>query len=386
MSEHVLVTGGAGFIGSHLADALLAAGNEVRIFDNLEPQVHGKLAESRTRPDYLDTAAEFVLGDIRDPEGISRALEGIDVVFHLAALVGVGQSMYEIARYTQGNTYGAAVLLQAVVNTKNRPRKLVVASSMSIYGEGSYICQEHGTVYPKLRSLSQLQRQEWEMLCPLQGCRQGVSPCPTSEDKPLYPTSIYAINKRDHEEMFMAVGQAYNIPTVALRYFNTYGSRQALSNPYTGVAAIFSSRLINRKPPVIFEDGRQLRDFVHVSDIAQANLLVMQDPRADFEVFNVGTGRALSIQQVAQALLAHFEKTVPELAIESLSPEITQQFRAGDIRHCFSDISRLVSLGYQPRVTFEQGVDELIGWVESQTSNDHFEVARTELKERGLAI
>lgn len=386
MSEHVLITGGAGFIGSHLADALLAAGHEVRIFDNLEPQVHGKLAESKTRPDYLDPAAEFVLGDIRDLERISRALEGIDVVFHLAALVGVGQSMYEIARYTQGNTYGAAVLLQAVVNAKQRPRKLVVASSMSIYGEGSYICQEHGMVYPKLRPISQLQRQEWEMLCPLQGCRQSVSPCPTSEEKPLSPTSIYAINKRDHEEMFMAVGQAYNIPTVALRYFNTYGSRQALSNPYTGVAAIFSSRLINRKSPVIFEDGRQLRDFVHVSDIAQANLLVMQDPRADFEVFNVGTGRALSIQQVAQALLAHFEKSAPDLDTRTLSPEITQQFRAGDIRHCFSDISRLVSLGYQPRVTFEQGVDELIGWVESQTSTDHFEAARTELKERGLAI
>jgi len=386
MSEHVLVTGGAGFIGSHLTDALLAAGHEVRIFDNLEPQVHGKLAESKTRPDYLDPAAEFVLGDIRDSEGISRALEGIDVVFHLAALVGVGQSMYEIARYTQGNTFGAAVLLQAVVNARNHPRKLVVASSMSIYGEGSYFCQEHGTVYPKLRSISQLQSQEWEMRCPQQACRQSVSPCPTSEEKPLYPTSIYAINKRDHEEMFMAVGQAYNIPTVALRYFNTYGSRQALSNPYTGVAAIFSSRLINRNPPVIFEDGGQLRDFVHVSDIAQANLLVMQDPRADFQVFNAGTGRALSIQQVAQALLSHFEKSVPELDMKSLSPEITQQFRAGDIRHCFGDISRLVSLGYQPRVTFEQGVDELIGWVESQTSTDHFEAARTELKERGLAV
>ncbi|OGO27516.1 MAG: nucleoside-diphosphate-sugar epimerase [Chloroflexi bacterium RBG_16_54_18] len=386
MSDHVLITGGAGFIGSHLADALLATGHEVRIFDNLEPQVHGKLGESGTRPDYLDPEAEFVFGDIRDPEGISHALEDIDVVFHLAALVGIGQSMYEIARYTLGNTYGAAALLQAVVNAKKRPRKLVVASSMSIYGEGSYVCQAHGTVHPKLRSISQLQRQEWEMLCPVQGCRQQVSPCPTSEEKPLYPTSIYAINKRDHEEMFMAVGQAYGIPTVALRYFNTYGTRQALSNPYTGVAAIFSNRLINRKSPVIFEDGWQQRDFVHVSDIAQANLLVMQDPRADFGVFNVGSGRAFSIRQVAQALLEHFEKSNPRLDMQTFSPEITQQFRAGDIRHCFSDISRLMSLGYKPRVTFERGVEELFEWVRSQDSTDHFEAARSELKNRGLAI
>lgn len=385
MPEQILVTGGAGFIGSHLADALLAAGHRVRILDNLEAQVHGNLAETGSPPGYLDPGAEFIHGDVRDPDVLTRALAGVDVVFHLAALVGVGQSMYEIARYTQGNTGATAELLQAVVNARSRPRKMVVASSMSIYGEGSYSCAEHALVYPKLRSTAQLRRQEWEMFCPVQGCGRAVSPSRTAEDKPLFPTSIYAITKRDHEEMFLAVGQAYDIPSVALRFFNTYGTRQALSNPYTGVAAIFSSRLLNHKAPVIFEDGLQQRDFVHVSDIVQANLLVMDDPRADFGVFNVGTGRSLSIRQVADALLAHFASSDPSLDVRSLQPDITRQFRAGDIRHCYADISRLAALGYRPRVPFEQGLEELFAWVSSQASADNFEQAHAELNRRGLA-
>lgn len=386
MAEKILVTGGAGFIGSHLTDALLAAGHHVRVYDSLEPQVHGGLAERQQKPDYLNPEAEFVLGDLRNADHLARALEGIDVVFHLAALVGVAQSMYEIERYTHGNTYGAAVLLQALVNARQRPRKLVVASSMSIYGEGSYLCPEHGTVFPRLRSAAQLQLQDWEMHCPAPGCDQVVSPQPTPEDKPLLPTSIYAINKRDHEEMFLAVGAAYNIPVVALRFFNTYGTRQALSNPYTGVAAIFSSRLINHKPPVIYEDGLQQRDFVHVSDIVQACRLVMQEPRADFGTFNVGSGRPLSIRQVAQALLDSFARSDPSWEASALQPEITRQFRHGDIRHCFSDNLRLAALGYRPQVPFEQGIAELIEWVRSQTPADHFEAARTELQQRGLAV
>ena len=383
MKEKVLVTGGAGFIGSHLVDALLQAGHSVRVLDNLEPQVHGGLRERGQVPDYLNPEAEFILGDIRDRDCVTRALEGIDVVFHEAAMVGVGQSMYEIARYTGVNTQGAAVLLQAVVDSKNRPRKLVVASSMSIYGEGAYDCPVHGRVFPSLRSLEQLTAQDWEMYCPLPGCGRHVFPYPTAEDKPLYPTSIYAINKRDHEEMFLAVGRAYNIPTVALRYFNVYGSRQALSNPYTGVAAIFSSRLLNGKPPVIFEDGCQARDFVHISDIVQANLLAMACEEADYGVFNVGTGRPHTILEVAQILSKHFERVCPNGTAPN-PPEIARRFRAGDIRHCFPDISRLGDLGYLPQVYFEDGVEELFEWIVQQTAVDAFEIARQELSCRGL--
>ena len=308
MNETVLVTGGAGFIGSHLVDALLERGKHVRVLDNLDPQVHGGLAERGERPPYLNPEVEFILGDVRDYELVSRALQGVDVLFHEAARVGVAQSMYEIAGYTSANTYGAAVLLQAVADFRQRPRKLITASSMSIYGEGAYRCPEHGLVFPRLRPIEQLQRREWELRCPGGGCDQTLTPVPTNEAKPLYPTSVYAINKRDHEELFLTMGVAYNLPAVALRYFNVYGPRQALSNPYTGVAAIFSSRLLNGKAPLIYEDGRQLRDFTHVSDIVQANLLVMDEPEADYQALNVGCGRALSIGDMAEALGAYFRQ------------------------------------------------------------------------------
>ncbi len=383
MPENILVTGGAGFIGSHLVDALLQAGHNVRVLDNLEPQVHGALREQGRKPDYLNSEAEFMLGDVRDPAVVTRALQGIDVVFHKAAMVGVGQSMYQITRYTDTNVNGAATVLQAILDARQRPggdrlRKLVVASSMSIYGEGAYQCPDHGRVFPKLRSPSQLQQRDWELHCPIPSCDHHVTPLPTNEDKPLYPTSIYAINKRDHEEMFLAVGHAYGIPSVALRYFNVYGTRQALSNPYTGVAAIFSGRLLNSKPPVIFEDGLQSRDFTHVSDIVQANLLVMNSEAADNGIFNVGTGRPLTILDIAQSLIAHMKL--------DLQPEVVQKFRAGDIRHCYGDITRLAALGYQPKVRFEDGLAELVDWVRGQTAVDSFEQARQELIQKGLAF
>lgn len=377
MSETVLVTGGAGFIGSHLVDALLQQGYRIRVFDNLEPQVHGGLREQGRWPDYCNPDAEYLLGDVRDSEAVQRALQGADIVFHEAAMVGVAQSMYDVVRYTDVNVNGAAVLLQAVIDSKQRPRKMMVASSMSIYGEGAYSCPVHGKVYPRLRGEAQLNDHDWEMRCPVTGCAERAVPIPTDEDKPLYPTSIYAINKRDHEEMFLATGRAYSIPTVALRYFNVYGDRQALSNPYTGVAAIFSSRLLNGSAPVVFEDGRQTRDFTHVSDIVRANLIVMQSEDANYGVFNVGTGRALSILDMSEALIHHLGVDV--------QTEITQKFRAGDIRHCAADISRLQALGYQPGVTFEDGTAGLVEWVRVQQAADQFEKARRELAERGLA-
>lgn len=370
--SHILVTGGAGFIGSHIVDALIARGQQVRVLDSLVEQVHGPHAD---RPAHLHPAAEFVRGDVRDVEAVRQALPGIDVIYHEAAEVGVGQSMYEVTRYVGGNTYATAVLLEVLANEPHSVKRLIVASSMSIYGEGAYRCPEHGRVHPFLRSEEQLARKEWEMLCPV--CGQPTTIMGTPEDKPLFPTSIYAISKMDQELMCLSIGRAYNIPTVALRYFNVYGPRQALSNPYTGVAAIFSSRLLNGKAPVIFEDGAQSRDFVHVSDIVQANMLAMERDEAVYEVFNIGTGRALSVCDVALALIHELKVNV--------QPDIVGGFRAGDIRHCVADIGKAQRLlGYAPKVKFEDGLTELVTWVKSQHADDRVDQARRELAQRGL--
>jgi dTDP-L-rhamnose 4-epimerase len=368
------VTGGAGFIGSFIVDELVERGHEVRVLDNLEPQVHGA---GGAVPGYLNAGAELISGDVRDEDVLRRALEGVEVLFHQAAMVGVGQSMYQIRRYTEANAVGAAAILDVIAEGKSSVRKMLVASSMSIYGEGKYECKKCGLVYPRLRTVEQLGAGVWEMQCA--GCGETASPLPTDEDKPLFPTSIYAVTKRDHEEMFLAVGTAYKIPTVALRYFNVYGPRQALSNPYTGVCAIFSSRLLNRKSPVVYEDGLQSRDFVHVTDIVQANMLAMEKEEADYGVFNVGSGRSLTILDIAKILA---EKIAPDCGIE---PEIAAKFREGDIRHCFADIARIrEALGYEPRVAFEDGIDDLTQWVKTQVAEDRFEEARKELEQRGL--
>ncbi len=368
----ILVTGGAGFIGSHTVDALLSKGHEVRVYDNLDPQVHG---EGAGVPEYLNPGAEFVYGDVRNREDLKTALDGVEGIFHLAAAVGVGQSMYEIQKYVEANTLGAAVLLDLLVNHKHQVKKVVVASSMSIYGEGQYLCEQHGDVYPSLRSASQLEARAWEMKCP--HCFEVVKPVPTSEGKPLFPTSIYAITKRDHEEMFLTIGRAYNIPTAALRYFNAYGTRQALSNPYTGVAAIFSSRFLNHNEPIIFEDGLQSRDFIHVSDIVQANMLAFEREGANYEVFNVGSGVQTSILGVAELL--------GELLAPDINPKIVGQFRQGDIRHCFADISKIKArLGFLPEVDFKNGIGELVDWVRTQEAEDLVDSARAELIEKSL--
>lgn len=372
--ERVLITGGAGFVGSHLADRLADAGYAVTLFDNLEPQVHGQPAGGR--PDYLRADHRLVQGDVRDLDALAPLVRESDVVFHLAAMVGVGQSMYQVQRYTDANAMGCAALLQALVDNPGRVRKVVVASSMSIYGEGAYECLSCGRVAPRLRGKQQLERHDWEPRCP--NCQASLSPLPTDEDKPLFPTSIYAINKRDHEEMVLAWAHAYGIPGVALRFFNIYGSRQALSNPYTGVAAIFSGRMLSGNAPVVYEDGRQLRDFVHVSDIAQACQLAMEKPAADYGVFNVGSGRPLSVLDVGEALAR-------ELGWQG-GFEVVEKFRAGDIRHCYADISRIrETLGYEPKVRFEDGVAELVRWVADQQGvQDSVAQAAQQLAARGL--
>src|SRR5205085_2039490 len=267
-------------------------GHEVTIYDNLSEQVHGSKV-----PDYLCPDLNLISGDVRDLPSLTKAVRGADVIFHLAAAVGVGQSMYQISSYTEINSLGTANLLQAILDSGARPEKIVVASSMSIYGEGSYDCQQCGIVNPSPRPVEQLRHKQWETLCPQ--CGEVLKPVSTQEDKPLQCTSIYALSKKDQEEMTLLFGRTYGIPAVALRYFNIYGPRQALSNPYTGVAAIFASRFMNGKSPVIFEDGLQLRDFVNVRDIVQANLLAMESSGGDGMALNVGSGEPVSVRQVS---------------------------------------------------------------------------------------
>jgi dTDP-L-rhamnose 4-epimerase len=366
-----LVTGGAGFIGSHIVDALVEAGHRVRVLDSLVEQVHGGDA-----PAHLNPGAEFVRGDVCDPEVVRKALDGIDVVSHQAAEVGVGQSMYEIVRYTRTNDLGTAVLLEEMTRRAGQFRKLIVASSMSIYGEGAYRCSAcEKTIFPVLRPAEQLAAHRWDFECP--DCRGPIDLIGTPEEKPLFPTSVYAVGKQDQEQYCLIVGRAYSIPAVALRYFNVYGPRQALSNPYTGVGAIFSARLMNDKPPTIFEDGRQSRDFVHVSDIVQANLLAMDKDGADYSAVNVGTGRATSINEIARILASGLGK--------SIEPEVVGKYREGDVRHGVADISKARKyLGYEPKVALEDGFTELLDWLSSQRPEDRVQTATAELAARSL--
>ena len=368
---NILVTGGAGFIGSHLVDALVEQGHRVRVLDALVSQVHGEDAV----PAYLNSAAEFIQGDVCDAELVSKALAGIDVVFHEAAEVGVGQSMYEIQRYVRANDLGTAVLLESILARRPQIKKLIVASSMSIYGEGAYTCSECGPVAPQIRPVEQLLERRWELECP--SCGRELSPAPTNEEKPLFPTSVYAVTKQDQEQFCLAVGRSYGIPSVALRYFNVYGTRQALSNPYTGVCAIFSARLLNRNRPLVFEDGEQTRDFVHVSDIVRANLLALDSDRANYQAINVGTGRATSVRAVSRLL-------AEGLGLD-LEPEIVSKYREGDIRHCVADISKAKALlGYEPQVSLERGIPELLSWVRAQAAQDQVASATAELESRQL--
>jgi dTDP-L-rhamnose 4-epimerase len=371
-ATRVLVTGGAGFIGSHLSDLLLAEGHEVRALDTLDVQVH----PDGGRPGYLDSGVELLAGDVRDHEAVGKALDGVDAVVHLAAAVGVGQSMYEIERYMSINTIGCAVVLEKILERRDAIQKVVVASSMSIYGEGQHFdpaTGEHGLA-PGLRPEEQLERREWEV----RGPTGPLEPEPTAETKPLRPTSIYAISKRDHEEMVLAIGAAYGIPSVALRFFNVYGARQALSNPYTGVGAIFASRLMNGRPPLVFEDGQQTRDFIDVRDIARGIHLALTKPGADGETVNLGTGKATNLLEVADVLARG-------LGVD-IKPDVVGQFRAGDIRHCYADTRKAAELlGFRSQIDFESGMRDLLAWIEGQEASDQVDAAHEALTARGLA-
>ncbi|OGD52694.1 nucleoside-diphosphate sugar epimerase [Candidatus Bathyarchaeota archaeon RBG_13_38_9] len=375
--EKVLVTGGAGFIGSHTTDLLMEHGYQVTILDNLEPQVHG---QERKPPEYINKNAVLIYGNVLDRELLTKTIREVDAIIHLAAMVGVGQSMYQIERYVDANTRGTSNILDVLINTENNIKKLVVASSMSIYGEGKYHCKKcSSNVYPGLRNEAQLGKKQWDHFCPT--CGYPLTSLPTDEEKPLLSTSIYAMTKRHQEEMCLLIGKAYSIPTVALRYFNIYGSRQALSNPYTGCAAIFTSRILNDKPPYIFEDGNQTRDFIHVKDVAQANLSALEHNNADYQTINIGTGKSLSIKNLAETLTKLYDKP-------NLQPSISNEYRKGDIRHCYADISKAQKLlDFKPNVTLEDGLTELAEWAKTHGWNvtDLFEKALKELKEKHLA-
>lgn len=370
MTRRVLITGGGGFIGSHLTDELLARGYQVRILDSLVEQVHGA---DCTRPPYLSQHAEFIEGDVRDPMRVERCLDNVDMVVHFAARVGVGQSMYQPLEYIDTNNGGTAVLMEAL---SRRPvEKLLVASSMSVYGEGLYL-RPDGRAAEAVRTDEQLLASRWN---PTTSDGHPLTAAPTPEDKRPAPASVYALSKYDQEQICLMLGRAYGISTTALRFFNVYGDRQALSNPYTGVLAIFAARLLNGNPPLVFEDGEQRRDFVHVKDVARACRMVLESDAVAGEILNIGSGHSVTVREIGERLAR-----VMGINIE---PQITQRYRKGDIRHCFADTGRAATLlGYEARVGLDEGLAQLSEWLAGQMAEDKVEEASRELQRRGLAI
>jgi len=369
--SNILVTGGAGFIGSHLVDRLVKDGHAVTVLDNFDPQVHqGK------KPLYLNKEVRYVEGDVRNEKTLKKALDKIDTVYHFAARVGVGQSMYEIKDYVSANTYGTAFLWDFIINNKINIKKFIVASSMSIYGEGSHHCHTCGAVAPSIRTEKQLKAKKWDVLCP--SCKAKLEPKPTGEEKKLLSTSIYALTKKDQEELSLNIGISYKIPTVALRFFNVYGPRQSLSNPYTGACAIFSSRIKNGNSPLIYEDGLQTRDFIDVRDVVDACILCMGTSKADYDYLNVGTGRSISIKEVATTLIALYGK--------NMKPSIVNHYRVGDIRHCYADIEKIRKIGFSPKINLKKGMQNLVEWGKREDAVDNTEQANSELQKRNLRI
>lgn len=348
---YVLVTGGAGFIGSHLVDALIEGGHKVVAFDNLDPAAHPQPAKW---PTYANPKCQYILGDVRDKSALRSAMEGIDVVFHHAAAVGSGISMIDISRFVEVNSLGTANLLEIAVENRDQIKKVIVASSMTVMGEGTYECANHGVYYPFLRPVEQLERKEWEMKCP--ECGNVSRPLAMKEERPLLPLTIYGMTKMDEELETMLVGGFYQIPVVAFRYFSVYGPRQSLTNPYTGVIARFGTRVITGKEPLIYEDGDQLKDVIHVRDVVRANLLAMERGEANYQVFNLGNGEGLSVYRIGQL--------IAEKLGSSVQPVLTDQYRRGDARHGWADTSKgRRLLGWEPSLCAEDGFADLCEWL-----------------------
>ncbi len=365
------MTGGAGFIGRHVIRHLLNKKYDITVLDVFDPQVHGKNDNL-----VLQENANFrlVKGDVRDRGLLGDLVRESDAVIHLAAKVGVGQSMYEVERYVDNNTRGTACLLDLLVNEKHNVKKLVLASSMSVYGEGSYCCPNCGKVYPDLRLEDDLKKGQWDPCCP--NCQSILSPEPTSENKPLKPSSIYGMSKRQQEEMSLLVGKTYGIPTVAFRFFNVYGPGQALSNPYTGCIAIFSSRILKGNSPIIFEDGKQQRDFIFVKDLVRAIVMPLETHSCDYQALNVGSGKPITILEIATLISSLFRTNV--------EPKVTEQYRVGDIRHCYADTRRIEHAGFKSQYGLEEGLRETLDWAIKQNSENLSAKATGYLKQHNL--
>jgi len=365
--QRALVTGGAGLIGSHVVDLLVREGWRVRILDNLEPNTH-----RRGKPAWVNRDAEFVHGDLRDRATIENALSDIDIVFHQAAYGGY---MPEMAKYVQVNSFGTAQMLE-VIREKNFPiKKVIVASSQAVYSEGAGECPKHGLVFPKVRPVEQLKRGDWSVRCPI--CTQPTTSVPTPEEAPVGGETVYGLTKVDQEKLVLLWGKQVGIPTVALRYSCTYGPRQSIFNPYTGVIAIFCTRLLNNLSPVLYEDGEQTRDFSFVEDIAYANLLAATTDALDGLPVNVGSGQGVTVREIAQ-------RVSDALGIR-IAPEINGEFRPGEMRHLISGTDTIRTAGYAPQVGLAAGIDRYFDWIRSQSDvRDYFSEASETLRNKGI--
>jgi dTDP-L-rhamnose 4-epimerase len=365
--KRALVTGGAGLVGSHVADLLVEEGWKVRVLDNLEPQTH-----RRGKPAWICDKVEFVEGDLRDRESITQAMRDIDVIFHEAAYGGY---MPEIAKYVHVNSLGTAQMLEVIRESRLPIRKIVVASSQAVYSEGAGLCRQHGLVFPGVRPVEQLRTGDWSVHCPL--CGEPTTSAPTPENAPVGGETVYGLTKVDQEKLVLLWGRQIGIPTVALRYSCTYGPRQSIFNPYTGVIAIFCTRLLNNLAPVLFEDGEQTRDFSYVEDIARANLLAAETDMLDGLPVNVGSGQGVPIRQIAEIISDALGIHIP--------PEVNGEFRPGEMRHLTSDTARARSAGYKPEVDLATGIGRYLDWIRAQADvRDYFSEAADILRSKGI--
>jgi dTDP-L-rhamnose 4-epimerase len=373
--KNILITGGAGFIGSNLALKLIQKGYNITVLDNLSPQIHGN-DDSSTLYNSIKDKVKFIKGSVLNYEDWKLGLKGVDVVIHLAAETGTGQSMYEIEKYTDVNIKGTSIFLDILANEEHSVKKMIIASSRSIYGEGKYRCQKDGIVYPSERMDYDMSQGDFNVKCP--ECNRNAELLPTDEQSKIHPSSIYGITKQVQEQMFLTMGKSLKIPAVAFRYQNVYGAGQSLSNPYTGILSIFSTRIKNGNDINVFEDGKESRDFVYVDDVVDATILGVEKEEANYEVFNVGLGKAIDVMTVSKALVNTYNSK-SKIAVSG-------NYRLGDIRDNYADLAKIKEkLGFEPKVSFEEGIRLFTGWVDRQeVAEDKYEKSVDEMREKGL--
>ena len=372
--KNILITGGAGFIGSRLCEKLVEKNYKVTILDNLSPQIHREGESSLFRK--VKDISTFIKGDVRNQEDWKKAIKGQDIVVHLAAETGTGQSMYELEKYNDVNIMGTAHLLELLANSNHSIKKMIIASSRAIYGEGKYNCHEHGSQYPSCRKEKDMENGEFNLKCEI--CNNELSLIATDENSKIHPSSIYGINKHQQEQMVMLMGEALGISAVAFRYQNVYGPGQSLSNPYTGILSIFSTRILNRNDLDIYEDGLESRDFVYIDDAIDATILGIEKDKANGHVFNVGSGVATTVKEVAESLKKCYNSDI--------NISISRKFRLGDIRHNVADLKKVKDiLGFSPKYDFQKGISKFVSWVKTQNIlEDKYEQSVQKLKEKGL--